>query len=113
MPEGIEPVPPPSPGNNPDPSALPPNVDPTVSRMVLMPNLVESSTVLRVVSTRAARINWSVVDQSGRVVMTFSRQVMVGQTDISLEMSRLAAGVYNIAGFTDKGKTQVLRFVKM
>ena len=90
-----------------------PSVDPTVSKMVLMPNLVESSTVLRVISTRASRITWNVVDQSGRVVMTFSRQVMVGQTDISLEMSRLAAGVYNLAGFTDKGKTEVLRFVKM
>jgi hypothetical protein len=90
-----------------------PSVDPTVSKMMLMPNLVESSTVLRVISTRASRITWNVVDQSGRVVMTFSRQVMVGQTDISLEMSRLAAGVYNLAGFTDKGRTEVLRFVNM
>src|SRR5690606_4588571 len=90
-----------------------PNVDPTIGRMVLMPNLVQSNTVLRVVSTRATRINWSVIDQNGRVVMRFSKQVMIGQNDIQLEFSKLASGVYNITGFTDKGNTQVLRFVKM
>jgi hypothetical protein len=90
-----------------------PNVDPSVTSMQLLPNLVESSTLLRVMSTRATRLGIQVVDGSGRVVMTLNKQVMVGQNDFPLEFSQLAAGVYYLSGQTDKGKTTVVRFVKM
>lgn len=90
-----------------------PNVDPTVTSIQLLPNVVESSTLLRVMSTRATRLGIQVVDGAGRVVMTLNRQVMVGQNDFPLEFSQLAAGVYYLAGQTDQGKTTVVRFVKM
>jgi len=94
-------------------TALPPGVDPTVSSMVLMPNIVESNTVLRVVSQRAQRINFAMVDANGRTVQVFSKQVLVGQNDIPVTLPQLAAGMYTISGQTDKGKTQTLRFVKL
>jgi hypothetical protein len=87
-------------------------VDPTISNMSLMPNLIESASLLRVNTTRATRITWNVVDANGRTVMSFSRQVMTGRNDLQLNFANLAAGMYTISGTTDKGKTQVLRFVK-
>jgi len=90
-----------------------PGVDPTVTSMQLLPNLVQNSTILRVMTTRSTRLALQVVDGAGRVVMTLNKQVMVGQNDLPLEFSQLAAGVYYLAGQTDKGKTTVIRFVKM
>ncbi len=94
------------------PTALP-TIDQDITSVVLMPNLVQTSTVLRVKTTRATRIDWMIVDMQGRVVMNFSRQVAAGQTDIPLNVSRFVNGTYILAGFTQKGKLPVLRFVKM
>lgn len=88
------------------------NVDADVSRVVLMPNLVNSQAVLRVEVRRSMKIIWSVVDAQGRVIMMFSKQVMAGQNDQTLDLSRLSGGVYQLIGDTGKGKTSVVRFVK-
>ena len=94
------------------PTSLP-GIDQDVTKTVLMPNLVRSQTVLRVKTTRSTRIDWMVVDMQGRVMMTFYRQVPAGTTDIPLDFSRFANGQYLMAGFTSKGKLEVLKFVKM
>ena len=94
------------------PTSLP-GIDADVTKTVLMPNLVRSQTVLRVKAARATRIDWMVVDMQGRVMMTFYRQVPAGTTDIPLDFSRFANGQYQVAGFTSKGKLEVLKFVKM
>ena len=94
------------------PTSLP-GIDQDVTKTVLMPNLVRSQTVLRVKTTRATRIDWMIVDMQGRVMMTFYRQVPAGTTDIPLDFSRFANGQYQMAGFTSKGKLEVLKFVKM
>ena len=88
------------------------NVDADVTRVVLMPNLVNSQTVLRIEVRRTMKITWSIIDANGRVVMMFSKQVLAGQNDQSLDLSQLAGGVYQLIGNTGKGKTSVVRFVK-
>jgi hypothetical protein len=87
-------------------------LDPTVTSVKLLPNLIENTALLRVVSSRSAKIRWNVIDGQGRVVMSFDRSVMQGQNDIQLRLQQLAAGAYSLSGISDKGLTMVVKFVK-
>jgi hypothetical protein len=78
-----------------------------------MPNIVRHSTVLRVILKRGTRIDWSIADAQGRNVMTFTRQMPSGQTDITLALEKLAAGTYYLNAVTSKGRIETLRFVKL
>jgi hypothetical protein len=89
-----------------------PNLDEDISSVVLMPNLVNQATTLRVNAGRSTHINWTVVDMSGKVVMTFNSAVSAGQNDIKLIVSKLGAGTYHIMGQSAKGRTEVLRMIK-
>ena len=89
-----------------------PNIDEDISSVVLMPNLVNNATTLRVNAGRSTHINWTVVDMNGKVVMTFNSAVSVGQNDIKLIVSKLGAGTYHIMGQSAKGRTEVLRMIK-
>jgi hypothetical protein len=64
-------------------------------------------------SEGAMNINWSVIDASGRVVMTFTQKATAGQHDLSLQLNRLAKGSYFVNGTTDKGRLGVLKFEKL
>lgn len=91
-----------------------PNVDADVTSIILMPNpVVDNNSVLRVNTRRTMKVQWSVVDANGRVVMTFEKQIFAGQNDIQLKLMGLAAGTYQLTGKTDKGKTTTVRFVRM
>jgi hypothetical protein len=89
-----------------------PNVDVEVSSVKLLPNLVQSQTTLRVELKRQTRINWSVVDASGRVVRQWAGTYPQGQTDERLNLINLSKGAYYLMGHTQKGKTPVVRLVK-
>lgn len=90
-----------------------PNVDAGVTSMVMMPNLVRNEATLRVMVSRTMKMNWNVVDAQGKVVMRFQNQVMPGKNDIKLFLGQLSNGTYQLQGVTDKGLTEVVRFVKM
>jgi hypothetical protein len=90
-----------------------PNVDADITNVVLMPSLVNHNTTLRVNAGRAMSISWNIVDMSGKVVMTFTRQVLAGQNDIQLRLSQLGAGTYQLMGISPKGRTEVLRLIKL
>jgi hypothetical protein len=90
-----------------------PNVNTDVASAVLMPNVVNNQTTLRVIARRAVKIEWTIVDVNGRVVGQFSSPVLAGQNDIKVHVETLAAGTYYLGGSTEKGKTEVLRFVKL
>jgi subtilisin-like proprotein convertase family protein len=94
------------------PTALP-NVDADVSSVLLLPNLVNDQTLLRVQARRSMEIDWIVTDANGRIVMAFSNKVYSGQNDLPLRLGHLAGGVYQITGKTDRGKTTIVRFVRM
>ena len=89
------------------------NVDPDVTTLVLMPNAVHQTSVLRVKVQRPVKVDWNVVDAKGSIVMRFSQKFSTGQTDMPLQFSRLAAGVYYLHGTTEKGKFGTLRFQKL
>jgi hypothetical protein len=90
-----------------------PTVDPDVTQLVLMPNAINGNSVLRINVRRAMNITWSVIDASGRVVMTFTQKATAGQHDLSLQLNRLAKGSYFVKGTTDKGRLGVLKFEKL
>ncbi len=90
-----------------------PVIDTEISKVVLMPNVFENNTLLRVNTVRSTRINWTITDSRGRVVMTFSRSVQAGQSDIQLLLGHLSNGTYFLRGETSKGATEVLRFIKL
>ncbi len=94
------------------PTAVP-NVDADVTSVVLMPNVVNDLALLRVKTQRTTKVEWTVVDGNGRVVMAFSRQVFAGQNDIQLHLGRLAAGTYQLVGTTEKGRVQAVRFIRL
>ena len=90
-----------------------PNVDATITEARLLPNIVTSSTVLRVISTRSAKINWTLTDINGRTIMLFNQKVNAGQNDQLLQLSSLASGMYQLNGYTEKGKVITLRLSRL
>jgi trimeric autotransporter adhesin len=90
-----------------------PNVDADITSAVLMPNVVNNATTLRVTSARAAQLQFNVIDMNGRVVMSFNNQVMAGKNDIQLKLGSLAAGTYQIQGWSTKGRLEVIRMIKL
>jgi hypothetical protein len=90
-----------------------PTIDVDITATVLMPSVVRVNSVLRVNASRATKITWNVTDTRGRVVMVFTQKVNAGQNDLNLELGKLAGGAYQLSGYTDKGKTTVIRFVRL
>jgi subtilisin-like proprotein convertase family protein len=90
-----------------------PNLDADIYSVKLMPNLVNEQSTLRVMSRRSMNVDWTVTDIQGRIVMKFSHGVMAGQNDMTLRLGHLATGSYQVVGYTDKGATNVIKFVKM
>ncbi|HEX6334088.1 MAG TPA: hypothetical protein VFZ78_07665, partial [Flavisolibacter sp.] len=89
------------------------SVNPDITGIVLMPNAVQSNTVMRISARRAMNISWSVVDAAGRVVMRFNSKINAGTNDIPLDFTRLKAGMYFIAGASGAGRQDVVRFIKL
>jgi hypothetical protein len=88
------------------------NVESDLTQARILPNLVTDNALIRMQARRAMKITWTIVDASGRSVMMLTNQLSIGQNDIQLQLSRLPAGTYQVYGTTEKGKTEVLRFVK-
>jgi trimeric autotransporter adhesin len=90
-----------------------PNLNSDIFSARLLPNIVNNQAILRVMSRRAMNVEWAVTDLQGRVVMKFSKPILAGQNDINLKLGQLAGGTYQIVGYTDKGTTKVIPFVRL
>ena len=88
------------------------DLDESISSVILMPNLVNSNTTLRVHAHQSAMIRWFVVDIEGKVVLTFKQQINSGQNDFQINLAEVMPGIYQIIGRTAKGRTGITRFVK-
>ncbi|WP_165871376.1 T9SS type A sorting domain-containing protein [Flaviaesturariibacter flavus] len=89
------------------------SIDPNIGGAALFPNRVLASAMLRVQAARSSRIQWQVLDASGRRVLTFTQNVHAGTNELQLRFAALQSGTYLLSGSTEKGKTEVLRFVKL
>jgi hypothetical protein len=89
------------------------NVDADITSILLLPNPVENNAVVRINVRRTMKIDWSIVDAQGRVVMSFSRQVLSGTNDLQVQFGKLAAGTYQLVGSTGKGRVPQVRIIKL
>lgn len=87
-------------------------IDVNINGVVLMPNVVDRTAVLRVRAARAMKINWTLVNIQGQQVKVFSSQVSAGVNDIELELAGLSTGIYQLIGHTSKGSTELIRLIK-
>ncbi len=90
-----------------------PGVDAVITEAKLMPNVIQYSTVLRVIASRTAKVNWTITDMQGRVILRFDQKLNPGQNDHNLQLGELAGGMYQLNGSTDNGKTISLRFTRL
>ena len=78
----------------------------------VVPNPVQSNTVLSLSSAKAGRIDLSVSDVTGKVVIKQSVNVIAGNNPITLNFATLAAGTYQITAINADGDAKTTRFVK-
>jgi hypothetical protein len=90
-----------------------PNVDTDIFQAKMLPNIVNNQSILRVNSGRAMNVEWVITDLQGRMIMKFNRSILAGENDISLKLGHLASGSYQIVGYTGKGTTEVIQFVRL
>src|SRR5205085_4554497 len=90
-----------------------PNLNSDIYSAKLLPNIVDNQAILRIMSRRAMNVEWMVTDIQGRIVMKFSKPILAGQNDINVKLGQLASGTYQIVGYTDKGTTNVIPFVRL
>jgi hypothetical protein len=76
------------------------------------PNPVQHSTVLSLSSVKAGKVELSVSDVTGKVVMKQSVGVIAGNNPITLNFAALAAGTYQITAVNADGDSKSTRFVK-
>jgi len=89
-----------------------PDVTASISDVRLLPNPVQSSSLLRVNAVRVAKISWTITDMNGRIVKRFDQSVTPGTNDHRIFVQELAAGMYQLNGETAKGEKLILRFSK-
>ncbi|RYY99432.1 MAG: hypothetical protein EOO11_04955 [Chitinophagaceae bacterium] len=90
-----------------------PNINEDVTASVLMPNVVRDGATLRLNARRSMNMSWVVTDANGKVVLRKNQSVTAGQNDLRLQLQGLAPGSYQVTGYPAKGKSVLLRFVKL
>ena len=79
----------------------------------LMPSLVKDHAILKIISRRSMKVNWSIIDANGHGVIYLNNQVTIGENKFDLQLQRLSTGAYYIVGFTNNGIIPPIRFVKL
>jgi hypothetical protein len=78
----------------------------------MVPSVVTNTTVLNINSDINDRIQLVITDASGRQVQTQQAVLVPGGNPITITAGKLAAGVYQVTGYTDAGRAKTIRFVK-
>jgi hypothetical protein len=79
----------------------------------IAPNPVQHSTVLSLSSAKAGKVELSVSDATGKVVMKQSVSVIAGNNPITLNFAALASGTYQITAVNADGDSKSTRFVRL
>jgi len=78
----------------------------------LLPSIVNSGVMLAISSAAKGPLQLTVTDMQGRIVKKISTTLYAGSNQLSIDCAGLAAGTYQIAGYSQDQQTNVLRFVK-
>lgn len=77
----------------------------------MMPNPVQTTTLLSVASAEASKMNIIITDASGKKVLSRSISLVAGSNQISLDLSNLGSGSYQLTGYSEAGN-KTIRFIK-
>jgi hypothetical protein len=78
----------------------------------IIPSLVCNNAVMMVSSAKKSTIQFVVTDMQGKIVKKVSSIVYEGNNEVQLDCISLASGSYQVAGYSEADKTNVIRFVK-
>jgi hypothetical protein len=79
----------------------------------ILPSLINNSTaVLNASAAKKVEVTVVVTDLLGRQVQQNSYSLIAGSNQIPMNFSKLAAGTYQLVGYTTEGKSKTIRFVK-
>ncbi|MBY0480717.1 MAG: T9SS type A sorting domain-containing protein [Chitinophagaceae bacterium] len=78
----------------------------------LQPSLVENSSFLTVLESKAGRLVLKVLDIDGRLAKTVITAVEEGNQQIDLNMSDLSSGAYVLNAFFKDSFIKSIRFIK-
>ena len=76
------------------------------------PNPVKDNAILSLTSVKGGKMNISVSDITGKVIMTRSLNVIAGNNPINMNFATLGAGTYNIKVINADNEVKTTRFVK-
>lgn len=79
----------------------------------LAPNPVKQTTSLRMVSNHATEAQINILNAAGLLVNKLKVNLVSGENNVSLNLSKLAAGVYNIVVSQPNAEKQSIRFIKL
>jgi len=78
----------------------------------MVPNPVINTAIFKVSSAVDSKMTLLISDATGRKLSTQSVQILAGENQLQFNFSSLAAGTYQVTGFSPDGQVRTLRFVK-
>jgi hypothetical protein len=78
----------------------------------IMPNPVATKAMLSISSAQKSTMEIIITDLAGKQLSKQRVVLLAGSNQVSLNLSNLAAGSYQVTGVTDEGERKSLRFVK-
>jgi len=80
----------------------------------MMPTLVTGGTaVLNVTAAQNSKLEITITDMNGRIMLKQNKSTIIaGSNMLTIDLGKLAAGTYQLTGFTTEGNTGTVRFVK-
>ena len=73
---------------------------------------VTNNATVQVSAAQKKQLAIVIIDCTGRTVQKISCGLEAGSNTLQLDLSKLAAGVYQLIGYTAEGRTNVIRFIK-
>ncbi len=79
----------------------------------ILPSVVTNGTAqLSAAAASNTEATFVITDMAGKVLQQHKRMLTTGSTVIPLKVQHLAAGIYQVTGYTAEGQSKTIRFVK-
>ncbi len=84
----------------------------SVEMLHLVPNIVTSNATIHIIADQKTSLEMVVTDVTGRQVQKITYDLIAGTNQLTLHLSGLGTGIYQICGYTKEGTTKPIRFIK-
>ena len=76
------------------------------------PAMANNNAVLQINTAQKTQLAIVIIDCTGRTVQKISCALQTGNNTVQLDLSKLAAGVYRMIGYTAQERTGAIQFIK-